>query len=412
MKTSGSGPAEAAPPDAESSPAAQIPPWFPRAVRLTIGYVLGTLALLWLFGRARNLLGLVLLAAFVSLALERAVNWLHGRGWSRGRATATLLFGVMGFFLILGLMVIPIMVKNIGQIADDVPEWIDDVNDYTQRQFDVRVIPESSVGPSASSVDAAKNLVSDYGGALIGTVGGFVGAIFSVFTIALFVFYMTSNAPQIRRSIVSLLRPDRQRDVLWAWSVAIEKTGGYLYQRILLAVINSALMLIVMLLAGIPFAVPLAVFTGFTAAFIPIVGTYLAGIVPIVVALAAAGPTRALILLAWILIYQQLENYVLEPRLSKETMDLNPGIALGAALAGGSVGGLIGAFFALPTAAAIQAFITTYATRYEVEDAELTRVDDLTAPPMRPPQGHSKSRADDDRGVGNTLDRSEIEPPT
>jgi predicted PurR-regulated permease PerM len=71
--------------------------------------------------------------------------------------------------------------------------------------------------------------VSDFGGALVGTVGGFVGAIFSVFTIALFVFYMTSNAPKIRRSVVSLLRPDRQRDVLWAWNVAIEKTGGYLY---------------------------------------------------------------------------------------------------------------------------------------------------------------------------------------
>jgi len=132
---------------------------------------------------------------------------------------------------------------------------------------------------------------------------------------------------------------------LWAWNVAIEKTGGYLYQRILLAVINSSLMLIVMLLTGIPFAVPLAVFTGFTAAFIPIVGTYLAGIVPIVVALAAAGPARATILLAWIVIYQQLENYLLEPRLSKQTMDLNPGIALGAALAGGSVGGLIGAAY-------------------------------------------------------------------
>jgi len=68
-------------------------------------------------------------------------------------------------------------------------------------------------------------------------------------------------------------------------------------------------------------------------------------------------------------------------------MDLNPGIALGAALAGGSVGGLIGAFFALPTAAAIQAFITTYATRYEVEDTELTRVDGGTVPAMRPLSG-------------------------
>ncbi len=370
---------------ADPPTSSSMPTWFPRALRLTIGYVLGTLALLWFFNQARDLLGLALLAALFSLALESAVNQLHRRGWSRGAAAATLLFGVMGFFLILGLMVIPIMVENLGQIADDVPGWIDDVNEYTQREFDVQLIPDSAIHPSESSVDVVKNFVSDYGGALVGTVGGFVGAIFSVFTIALFVFYMTSNAPQIRRSVVSLLRPDRQRDVLWAWNVAIEKTGGYLYQRILLAVINSSLMLIVMLLADIPFAVPLAVFTGFTAAFIPIVGTYLAGIVPVVVALAAVGPGRALILLAWIVIYQQLENYLLEPRLSKTTMNLNPGIALAAALAGGSVGGLIGAFFALPTAAAIQSFITTYATRYEVEDTELTRVEEPAEPPTDPP---------------------------
>ena len=257
-----------------------MPTWFPRALRLTIGYVLGTLALLWFLSQVRDLLGLALLAALFSLSLEPAVNRLHRRGWSRGAATATLLVGVLGFFLILGLTVIPIMVKNLGQIADDVPGWIDDVNEFTQREFDVQLIPDTAIDPSQSSVDVAKNFVSDYGGALVGTVGGFVGAIFSVFTIALFVFYMTSNAPKIRRSVVSLLRPERQRDVLWAWNVAIEKTGGYLYQRILLAVINSSLMLVVMLLAGIPFAVPLAVFTGFTAAFIPIVGTYLAGIVP------------------------------------------------------------------------------------------------------------------------------------
>ena len=148
----------------------------------------------------------------------------------------------MAFFLILGLMVIPIMVENIGQLADDVPGWIDDVNEYTQREFDVQLIPDTAIRPSQSSVGLAKNFVSDYGGALVGAVGGLVGAIFAVFTIALFVFYMTSNAPRIRRSVVSLLRPERQRDVLWAWNVALEKTGGYLYQRILLAVINSSLM--------------------------------------------------------------------------------------------------------------------------------------------------------------------------
>jgi predicted PurR-regulated permease PerM len=98
-----------------------MPAWFPRGLHLTIGYLLGTLALLWFLNQAHDLLGLALLAALFSLSLESAVNQLHRRGWSRGAATATLLVGAMGFFLLLGLMVIPIMVKNLGPIADDVP---------------------------------------------------------------------------------------------------------------------------------------------------------------------------------------------------------------------------------------------------------------------------------------------------
>ena len=76
-----------------------------------------------------------------------------------------------------------------------------------------------------------------------------------------------------------------------------------------------------------------------------------------------------------LLAYQQLENYVLNPRISQKTMELNPGVAFAAAKAGGAIGGFIGAFFALPIAAIIQAFLSTYSQRYEVVEAALTRVD-------------------------------------
>src|SRR5215204_174300 len=118
------------------------------------------------------------------------------------------------------------MVRNIDQIADDVPGWIDDVNEFTQREFDVQLIPDTAIHPSQSGVVVAKNFVADYGGARVGAVGGLAGAIFAVFTIALFAFYMASNAAKIRRSVVSLLRPERQRDVLWAWNVAIERPAA------------------------------------------------------------------------------------------------------------------------------------------------------------------------------------------
>jgi predicted PurR-regulated permease PerM len=178
--------------------------------------------------------------------------------------------------------------------------------------------------------------------------------------------------------------PERQRRVLWAWETAIDKTGGYLYSRALLALINGGLMFLTLKLLGVPYALALGLFVGVVAAFIPIVGTYIAGAVPVLVALAAVSLTAAVIVLVEVLAYQQLENYVLSPRLSQKTMELNAGVAFAAAMAGGAVGGFIGAFFALPIAAVIQAFLSTYSRRYDVLESDLTRVDE-----PKVPKGHA-----------------------
>jgi predicted PurR-regulated permease PerM len=157
--------------------------------------------------------------------------------------------------------------------------------------------------------------------------------------------------------------PDRQRRALWAWNTAIEKTGGYLYHRGLLALINGGLMSLTLKLVGVPTRWRWRVFVGVVAEFIPIIGTYVSGAVPVLVALAAVGVVAAVIVLAEILVYQQLENYVLSPRISQKTMELNAGIAFAAAMAGGAIGGFIGAFFGLPVAAIIHAFLSTYSRR-------------------------------------------------
>ena len=133
-------------------------------------------------------------------------------------------------------------------------------------------------------------------------------------------------------------------------------------------VINGVLFFGVMVLVGMPvvFAVPLSVFEAFFAAFIPVVGTYIGAAVPILVTLAVQGLVAALILLGWTLIYQQVENYWLSPKLSAKTMELNGGVAFGAALAGGAIAGPMGAFMAMPVAALITAVIGNYGKSYEV----------------------------------------------
>jgi predicted PurR-regulated permease PerM len=103
----------------------------------------------------------------------------------------------------------------------------------------------------------------------------------------------------------------------------------------------------------------------------------------VIVALGETGATAGVVVLIEIVIYQQVENYFLSPRISAKTIELNPGVAFGAAIAGGAVGGFTGAFFALPVAATVQTFISEYSTSYAVEESALTQVD---RPPPDPPK--------------------------
>jgi predicted PurR-regulated permease PerM len=373
-----------------SDPApAAVPAWVGtavwRGIWQLIAAVLLTAAGLWFAGRASDLLRYLILAQLLAFALEPAVSWLHtNRGWRRGSATGLLLVAILLLFVVLGVGMGSVLASQVDQAAAQVPAWIDKLNAFTQEQFDTTVVSSSSAASSGQATQQVNNYLQEHAGDLLGAVGSLVGAVFSLFTVGLFTFYFTANGPQIRRVLLSRMPPERQRRVLWAWETAIDRTGGYLYSRAMLALINGGLMFLTLKLLGVPYALALGLFVGVVAAFIPIVGTYIAGAVPVLVALAAVSLTAAVIVLVEVLAYQQLENYVLSPRLSQKTMELNAGVAFAAAMAGGAVGGFIGAFFALPIAAVIQAFLSTYSRRYDVLESDLTRVDE-----PKVPKGHA-----------------------
>jgi len=207
---------------------------------------------------------------------------------------------------------------------------------------------------------------------LFGIGAAIIGGIFKWFTIGFFTFYIVADGPRLRRAICSILPPHRQQEVLWTWNTAIGMTGGYFYSRLLLAVINGALMYGVLRILQVPFAAPLALFEGVVTEFIPTIGTYIAGAAPVIIALIYS-PPDALVVVIWIVIYQQVENIFLSPRLTAKTMALHPAIAFGAALVGGALGGILAAFLALPVAGVLQAAVQTYARRYDVVESGLTR---------------------------------------
>jgi predicted PurR-regulated permease PerM len=353
-----------------------------QGVRYAIFAVLITLAALWFLGTQRSLIGYLVMSALLALALEPGVIWLHEqRGWRRGSATGLLLCGVFVVLVMLAVGLAAVLAREANQVVDKLPMYVDQLNAFTRDHFDFTLFSASQRAAAADATTHLIEFLKDHQRDLFGGIAAGVSAVFTVFTIGLFTFYLTAQGPQVRRAILSRMPPERQDRFLFAWETALQRMGGYLYSRLLLAAINGVLMYITLQILGVPFALPLAVVSAFIAEFIPIVGTYIGGVLPLLVALAENGPTAAIIVLVEIVVYQQVENYVLSPRISAKTIELNPGVAFGAAMAGGAVGGFVGAFFALPIAATIQAFLSTYGRSYDVPEATLERAEaHATAP--------------------------------
>jgi predicted PurR-regulated permease PerM len=137
------------------------------------------------------------------------------------------------------------------------------------------------------------------------------------------------------------------------------------YSRALLAAVSATATWLALTLIGVPYPLALGLWVGLVSQFIPAVGTYLAGALPVLIALFH-DPLDAVWVLVFITLYQQFENMVLSPRVTAKTMSLHPAVAFGAVIAGGAILGPIGALLALPAAASIQALVSLYAHRYEV----------------------------------------------
>lgn len=351
------------------------PAWAKRLILWTI-VALALAYLAWAFlSRVSQLLFWVLIALFLSFALEPAVNWLAGRGMRRGVATGLifLAFALLGLLTI--ALMVPFIVEGVIAVVRNLPEWLDQVSRLTEDWFGVQVSTEDLRREIFSAESSLQSFAGDIAGNVIGAGGAALGLLFQVFTIGFFLFYFVAEGPKVRRGVCSVLPRDKQDDVLFVWGTAIDKTGGYFYSRLLLALINGVLFFAVLFFLGVPGAPALALFSAVISTFIPIVGTYVGAAVPLLVSLASVGPGRTLVVLIWVILYQQVENLFLAPRISARTMELHPAVAFSAALGGGMLGGVTWAFLALPIAATIQGAASAYVERYEVIEDDLTRED-------------------------------------
>jgi predicted PurR-regulated permease PerM len=356
----------------EPEPEDRTPPaWVKPTILWTIGIVVALIVAFALLGILKHVVMWILLALFFSFALEPAVNRLHARGWRRGYATGLLLFVTFVLLTFIFLVFAETLIRGITQIAEQIPAWASQVEEWASDTLGVDLSTET-ISEGAENVAGVISTIHP-GEFLLGLTGSLVGGIFAMFTVGMFLFYMVAEAPKFKRAVLAFFPTPKQEELVSIWEAAINKTGGYFYSKGLLMIINGGLFYVVVKILGVPGAAPLALFQGFVAEFIPIIGTYIAAIVPLTVALFSVGTVDTLILLIYVLIYQQVENYILAPRLQSKTMEMHPAVAFGAALAGAAIGGLLWAFLAIPFAATIQATASIWLERHEVLENEFTK---------------------------------------
>ena len=316
--------------------------------------------------RLAGIFQLIVVSLFLSFAIEPAVGWLARRGWRRGLATGLIFLGVAAVGAGLLALLIPAIVTGSRQLISSLPDLLTNLAKYGKPlgiRLDRASLEKQLTTYSDDLISAAQHVT----GGILHIAATLAGALFEVSVVAFFTFYMVARGPQLRRVVLSRFQPQRQRQILVVWEEAIRQTGGYFYSRLLIAVINGSLMFLVLWIRHVPFAAPLAVFEAVVATFIPVVGTYIGGAAPVAGALLVS-PVDAIIALAWIIIYQQIENYLLAPRLTAKTMDVSAPLAFAAALIGGALGGFLFAFLALPVAGIIQSVIRNHGRQYEVID--------------------------------------------
>ncbi|MFJ5999819.1 AI-2E family transporter [Streptomyces sp. NPDC092370] len=375
--TDESGPAARQPPASGTTPPARppvggagaigrMPRWLPRAMVLALALVAAFQLGSWAFHQLTGLLINILIAFFLALAIEPAVSWMASRGMRRGLATFIVFIGVLivsaGFVTLLG----SVLADQIIKLIEGFPGYLDSVINWINTHFKTD-LKRVDIQEGLLRSDWLRNYVQNSATGVLDVSAQVIGGLFQLLTIALFSFYFAADGPRLRRALCSVLPPARQAEVLRAWEIAVNKTGGYIYSRGLMALISGVAHFILLQALDVPYAPVLAVWVGLVSQFIPTIGTYLAGALPMLIAFTV-DPWYALWVLVFVVIYQQFENYVLQPKLTSKTVDIHPAVAFGSVIAGTALLGAVGALIAIPAIATLQAFLGAYVKRYDVTD--------------------------------------------
>jgi predicted PurR-regulated permease PerM len=337
----------------------------PRTVLVVLGILLATLALLSLVYLAWHIITWILIAVFLALALDPAVEFFERRGLRRGYATGIVFVLAVGLIAGLGFLLVPPLVDQVRSFVDYVPQVIDDVTagrgpfGFLQTEYHI--------------VDRVREAIDKQGaGGVLGITGtglavarGVLTAVAGVVAIAFLTFFMLLDGRRLVERFYNFL-PDRSRPRWRRIGTEIYRTvGGYVTGNILISVIAGVASAIVLFSLGSDYAIALAVVVA-VLDLIPLAGATLAAVLVSTVAFVELGWVKGVIVIVFFVVYQQLENHILQPIIYGRTVQLTPLVVLVSVLIGAELAGVLGALAAIPVAGIVQAVGREFLSNPEV----------------------------------------------
>jgi predicted PurR-regulated permease PerM len=326
----------------------------PRAILVVLGIILAAAALIALAFLAWHVITWILVAIFLSLALNPAVEFFQRRGLGRTPSSLIVFLMALVGFAALGALLIPPLVDQIDEFVDAVPGFVEDL---TAGRGPLGVLQDEY-----QIVDKVEEAIEDQGaGGLLGVTNvglaiarGVVSFVVGVATIAFLTIFMLIEGPRLVVRFGASL-PETMKPRWGRVSRDIYRTvGGYVGGNLLISLIAGIGAAIILFAVGSSYAIALAVVVAIFD-LIPLAGATLAAIIVATVTFIELGWVKALIVVVFFVLYQQLENHILQPVIYGHTVQLSPLTVLIAILIGAELLGILGALAAIPVAGIIQA---------------------------------------------------------
>jgi predicted PurR-regulated permease PerM len=315
----------------------------------------------------------VLIALFVAISLDPAVRWLTRRGVRRGLAVLLIFLIASGLVTAFLMSVIPAMVHQFENLVHDAPGYLASLQERSARFRGL----SDRYHLTSKAQDLLASLPGRLGSGLLGFTRRLFGALFSTLTVVVLTIYFMADLPRLRHGVLRLFPRAHRAQFGQIADVMVDKVGAYMIGNVLISLAAGVASFAVFTALGVPFAVPLA-FVVALCDLIPMIGATLGAVICVLAALLTTEiwPTTVVVAIFFV-VYQQLENYLIAPRILRHTVSLSAAAVLLAGLIGGTVLGLIGALMAIPVAAGLKVVLAE--------------------------RLHARDSADADEGPGNTI---------